>query len=174
MISVYRYIDWLLKFYRYIDYEYDVRLDSPSTFTTVACGGFVGGILQGILGVGAGDSIVTALLTVGVAPRVASATSGYQIFFAGMSSLIGALAYSEISWADAGWLFGICFVVGGLLTLGLYYLLRNSPKAQKTLLAIIMGLCILCIVGIIPNIYLTQLYYGWNYMISILNNFCST
>lgn len=163
-----------MKYYEYIGYEYNVKLGNPSTYTTIACGGFVGGILQGILGVGAGDSIVAALLTVGVAPRVASATSGYQIFFAGMSSLVGALAYREISWADAGWLFGICFVVGGLLTLGLYYSLRNYAKAQKALLAIIMALCIVSIIGIIPSIYLTQLYYGWTYMTSSLANFCST
>lgn len=139
----------------------------------IAGGGFVGGFLQGIIGVGSGNTMMAALLTCGINPKVASATSGYQILFIGLSSLIEALAYEEISWVEVGWLFSICFIIGGALTFGLYWLIKDRPRGHKMILAFILTLCIICIVGVIPSIYLTQLYYGWPFMLDLLNKFCS-
>ena len=54
----------------------------------IALGGFTAGMVQGILGVGSGTFIMGVLLSYNLDPRVASATSGYQIFFIGAASFI--------------------------------------------------------------------------------------
>jgi len=68
---------------------------------------------------------------------------------------------------EVGWFFGICFVFGGLLTVMLYWLLRNKPNAPKVLLIIIACLCLLSTIGIIPNVYITQLFYKWPYLLDV-------
>lgn len=158
--------------YETIGYEYDVQLAKPKVFITICLGGFMGGFLQGIIGVGSGHCMVSALLMVGVHQKVTSATSGYQIVFIGMSSLIEAFANKEITAEEAGWYFGISFLLGGVLTFGLYKFLETRPGANKVLLIIIASICLLSVIGIVPNVYLTQLYYGWDYLLKLKHSFC--
>ena len=54
----------------------------------ICLGGLGAGLIQGILGVGSGTFIMGVLLGYNLDPRVASATSGYQIFFIGAASFI--------------------------------------------------------------------------------------
>jgi hypothetical protein len=49
----------------------------------------------------------------------------------------------------------------------LYWLLRNKPNAPKVLLIIIACLCLLSTIGIIPNVYITQLFYKWPYLLDV-------
>lgn len=51
-------------------------------------GGFGAGLAQGILGLGSGTVVMATLLRFPINPRSASATSGYQILFNGLGSLV--------------------------------------------------------------------------------------
>lgn len=172
MILVYHLIQRRLKYYKEIGYKYRVKLNKTDNFIIIVLGGFIGGFLQGIIGLGSGNTMVAAMLVVGVDATVTAATSGYQIFFIGMASLVEALAQKQISWVDAGFLFGISFVFGGLLTLLLYHLLKDKKNVQKTLLIIIVALCVLCIVGIIPSVFLTAHNFGWPYLFHLNGSIC--
>lgn len=168
---VYKFTSRKMEYYARIGYDYDTKLAEFKNFGLITGGGFIGGFLQGIIGVGSGNCMVAAMLTVGIDPKVTSATSGYQIVFIGLSSLIEALAFNELTWIEVGFFFTICFVIGGGLTLLLYHLLRDKPKAPGILLIIITCLCVMSTIGIIPNVYLTQLFYGWPYMLTV-KSFC--
>lgn len=80
--------------YQKIGYKYSIKLNDKLNFAIIAGGGFVGGLLQGVIGLGSGNMMIAALLHVGIDARVTGATSGYQIVFIGMASLIEALANS--------------------------------------------------------------------------------
>lgn len=139
----------------------------------VAGSGVVGGFLQGLIGVGSGNTMVAALLTLQLHPKVTSATSGYMIVFIGLSSLAESLANGEISWIEVGWFLGICFVFGGICTVLLYKFLEGKPKAPKVIIAIITGLCLLSCLTILPSIYFTQRDFGWKSMLVTPKPFCS-
>lgn len=81
-----------LRTYYRIGYKYSVKLTDKLNFAIIAGGGFFGGFLQGIIGLGSGNMMIASLLYVGIDARVVGATSGYQIVFIGMASLIQALA----------------------------------------------------------------------------------
>ena len=53
----------------------------------MAAGGLGAGFMQGILGVGSGTCIMAVLLALEIPPTVASACSGFQIFFIGSSAM---------------------------------------------------------------------------------------
>lgn len=50
--------------------------------------GFFAGLIQGILGVGSGTFIMGAFMVLDFDPRVAAATSSYQILFVGLAAFI--------------------------------------------------------------------------------------
>jgi hypothetical protein len=171
MIIVYRLTCKKLKYYKTIGYHYDVKLNKVQNYMILVCGGFIGGLLQGIIGVGSGNMMVWAMLVIGIDPKVTTATSGYQIVFVGAASLIEAIANQLITWTEAGWLFGICFIIGGSLTVIFYTLTEGRPTIQRTILLIVTLLCVISVVGTIPSIVLTQKYYGWQYMLTV-HDFC--
>jgi uncharacterized membrane protein YfcA len=169
---LYKFTCKKLLYYAQIGYVYEVRLNEYRNFALITCGGFIGGFLQGVIGVGSGNLMVASLLTVGLNPKVTSATSGYQIVFIGLSSLIEALVNDELNWVETGWFLFICFLFGGGLTFLMYRFLKNKPSAPKVLLVIITCLCVMSTVGIIPSVYLTQKFYGWPYLLTP-KKFCS-
>jgi uncharacterized membrane protein YfcA len=57
-------------------------------FSIIFASGFIGGLLQGIIGAGSGNAMFAALIYIGLNPKVAAGTSGFQIFFIGAASLI--------------------------------------------------------------------------------------
>jgi uncharacterized membrane protein YfcA len=116
-----------MKVYQQIGYKYPIKLNDKMNFAIIASGGFVGGVLQGVIGLGSGNMMIAALLYVGLDARVTGATSGYQIVFIGMASLIEAISNSELSWLDVGWFLGICFLIGGPMTIVMYKLLEKRP-----------------------------------------------
>lgn len=79
--------------------------------------------------------------------------------------------YNELTWVEVVWYFSICFVLGGALTVMLYWLLRDKPNAPGTILVIITCLCLMSTLGIVPSVYLTQLFYGWPYLLNV-KKFC--
>ena len=68
---------------------------------------------------------MAVLLTYDLNPRVASATSGYQIFFIGTASFSETFINEKIELQDAGFLFGICAIFGGAVTYIFSYLLKK-------------------------------------------------
>lgn len=52
--------------------------------------------MQGICGVGSGTCIMAVLLALKIPPRVASASSGYQIFFIGSAALVEGLINGDL------------------------------------------------------------------------------
>jgi len=93
VVLVYKYTCRKLEYYARIGYVYDAKLNEFKSFGLIAGGGFFGGFLQGIVGVGSGNCMVASMLTVGINAKVTSATSGYQIVFIGLSSLIEAMVF---------------------------------------------------------------------------------
>ncbi len=173
MVGVYFFTKKKMATFRRIKYNYPVRLEDGRMFAGIAAGGFLGGFLQGIIGVGSGNTMVAAMLFLGIDAKVTSATSGYQIVFIGLSSTIEALANNELTWLEVGWFFSICFILGGILTFFMYKLLQKSEKGPKIILIIILALCVICIAGVAPSIYFTSKNYGWPFMLDIQKSFCS-
>lgn len=57
-------------------------------FGLICLGGYCAGLVQGILGVGSGTFIMGTFMALNLHPKVAAATSGYQILFIGMATFI--------------------------------------------------------------------------------------
>ncbi len=77
-----------------------LRADQSSASRTVLFGSAVGavaGFVGGLLGVGGGNIIAPALVTAGVEPRRASATTSFAVVF---SSLAGFLGHASLSGMD--------------------------------------------------------------------------
>ena len=157
------------KDYQLINYRPNVNLSSKKTFFMMALGGFSAGMVQGILGVGSGTFTMAIFLSYNLDPRVASATSGYQIFFIGAGSFIETFINGRISLQDAGFLFGNCAILGGIVTFGMYkYLKDKDPvKVNRLLVQIILVLCLVSILGVIPSTVLTYVDFGWERLSSI-------
>jgi uncharacterized membrane protein YfcA len=64
----------------------------------VVVGGVIGGFMQGLLGIGAGDCMISSLLLLEVHPKVASATVGYQYVFLGLADTILAMVKNHLYW----------------------------------------------------------------------------
>jgi uncharacterized membrane protein YfcA len=54
----------------------------------ICFGGYFAGLCQGILGVGSGTFIMGVFMAINLDPRVAAATSCYQILFIGIATFI--------------------------------------------------------------------------------------
>lgn len=82
--------------YKEIKYVPNIDLSEKKKFIMVSLGGLCAGLVQGILGVGSGTFIMGVLLAYNLDTRVASATSGYQIFFIGAASFIESFINNSI------------------------------------------------------------------------------
>ena len=51
-----------MNYYKKILFYYHTKLDNKKTFFKIAIGGLVGGILQGIIGLGSGNVVILILL----------------------------------------------------------------------------------------------------------------
>lgn len=74
--------------YRRLQIDQEIYLDGQKEFFCIISGAFAAGTAQGILGMGSGTFIMMTLLSFPISSTVASATSGYQILFAGTGSLL--------------------------------------------------------------------------------------
>lgn len=73
--------------YERLNIEQEIHLNKDKEFKLIVLGGFLAGIVQGILGVGSGSCIMAVLLMTPINTTSASATSGYQILFIGLAAL---------------------------------------------------------------------------------------
>ncbi len=62
----------------------------------IVLGGFMAGLVQGLVGLGSCFIVIFVLIQYKVLPQVASAVSGYIIFFVGWASLIQALVVGSL------------------------------------------------------------------------------
>ena len=76
------------KLYRKFGIKFDIDLCKKKVSMAIIFGGLLAGFVQGILGVGSGTVVMLVLLTYNFDARVASATSGFQIFFIGAASFV--------------------------------------------------------------------------------------
>lgn len=122
-------------------------------FYKVAVGSLAAGFIQGTLGLGGGTFIMMVLLAFNVDTTVASATSGYQILFTGLASLSEFYINGEVRMAESAWFLGICCLLGGCATLGLFYLIGklDSVSVNKILIGIVLFLCLMSIFLTIPT-----------------------
>ena len=74
--------------YELLGIEQDVYLNNSRQFYFIATGGFLAGIIGGILGLGTASCIMVFLLMTPINITSATATSGYQVLFVGLASLI--------------------------------------------------------------------------------------
>ena len=147
--------------------SYNLDLSKNKIFTLIGLGGLSAGLVQGILGVGSGTFIMGVFLAFNLDPRVASATSGYQIFFVGAASFLEGFITGSIKLQNAMFLFGVCALLGGLVTVGMHAYLKRKDEfiVKKLLVTVITILCIISVLGVFPSTIQTWIDFGWSYMI---------
>lgn len=150
-------------------YQPNIELDNTIKFVMISLGGLCAGLVQGILGVGSGTFIMGVLLSFNLDTRVASATSGYQIFFIGAASFLETFINNAISLQDAAFLFGICSILGGIATFLMYRVFqgRDGRKVNKLLVFIILILCLISVIGVFPSTIQIYLEFGWDRLLDI-------
>lgn len=73
--------------YKQVNFKVEIDLGDSKTFRNLVLGALGAGFVQGTLGVGAGTFLMAVLLASPLNPRVAAATSGYQLLFTGSAAL---------------------------------------------------------------------------------------
>lgn len=91
-------------------------------------------------------------MAINLDPRVAAATSSYQILFVGLAAFIEQFITNGITIKDALFLCSLTAVGGGLFTLLLYHLLKKfeSRKVNIFLVYVMFGLCLISAIFVIP------------------------
>jgi uncharacterized membrane protein YfcA len=126
------------------------------------------GFVTGVIAAGCGHILILTMLSLNVNPKVASATSGYQVMFIGASATIQALIQGSLTWQP--FLFFLLLSLIGSFALSILaykYIDRMEDKGEGKIIIILIVLSLISIVGVIPNIIITQKYYGWSYLLAI-------
>lgn len=89
--------DTKVKVYYPFDEE-DIKEINIKTFSILNVAGFIAGIISGVVGVGAGLILVSAMLLFKMNPRVSSATSGTMYFFISATSIIKTILSKTLTW----------------------------------------------------------------------------
>ena len=151
-----------------INYKYEINLAVSGNYLMICAGGLLSGFSSGLIGAGCGHIMILFMSAVGVQGRVASATSGYQVLFIGATSLIQAVAQQALTWQPLVFFSLLALIGSYLLSIIAYKIVNGMPnKGQGPILVILIFLSVINIVGVIPNLILTKLYYGWDVLLSI-------
>lgn len=131
--------------------------------------GFLAGLIQGILGVGSGSTMMSFLLTTPINTTSASATTGYQVLFIGMAALIEGFINGEVNVPDTVFFMGLCIVLGGAATLALAFYLKQKDqlKVSKIVVVIAAFLSLVSVVMVVPNVVTLIIDSGWAKIMSI-------
>lgn len=121
-------------------------------FGLICFGGYFAGLAQGILGVGSGTFIMGVFMAINLHPRVAAATSSYQILFVGAAAFIEGFITNSILLQDALFLFLLTAIGGGIFTFVLYYIFKKfqDRKVNRFLVTVMFVLCLMSAVFVVP------------------------
>lgn len=128
------------------------RADRPSARRTALFGSAVGavaGFLGGLLGVGGGNVIAPALVTAGVEPRRASATTSFAVVF---SSLAGFVGHASLSGIDPG-IVGVTATASAAGALLGSYLMTDrlkGPQVRTVLGVVLLAVAVKIGWGLLP------------------------
>lgn len=92
--------------------------------------GITAGLVQGVLGLGAGSCIMAFLLMTPINTTSASATSAYQILFIGSAALVEGFINREVKIIDTVFFLGDCIILGGAVTLAINYFLKTKNQKE--------------------------------------------
>ncbi len=112
--------------YKKVKFNVEIDLEDRKTFWRLVLGALGAGLVQGTLGVGAGTFLMAVLLASPLHPRVAAATSGYQLLFTGSAALSQQFINDKIALDDALFFFLWTAITGGIVTFGLYRVLKRT------------------------------------------------
>lgn len=130
----------------------EIDLGDGKTYWKLVIGALGAGFVQGTLGVGAGTFLMAVLLASPLHPRVAAATSGYQLLFTGSAALVQQFINNKITTQDAVFYFSWSAIGGGIVTYILYKFIKRADEkiVKKILLWIITMLCVSSLILILP------------------------
>ncbi|CAD8115899.1 unnamed protein product [Paramecium primaurelia] len=156
----------------YFNEKVDFNFIESRFFMIVWISGFLGGIMGGMTGVGAGAIIVSILILQNVNSRVASATGGFQKLFISLFTTILSYQQGDLDKNEILFFF-ILGLFSGLLIAGpMYYYLELNPKQNYLVIYLV---CIFLIISAISGaIYLLKeivIMDRWNKMIQT-HTFC--
>lgn len=151
----------------------EVDLSNHRNFITLCIGGTLAGFTTGVIAAGCGHILILFMLSLGVNPKIASATSGYQVMFIGASSTIQALVQGSLDWQPLLFFLLLSLIGSFILSIFAYRVFDKMPdRGEGKIIIILIVLSLISIVGVIPNIIITQKYYGWQYLLSITGFGC--
>jgi len=101
--------------------------------------GAAAGFLGGLLGVGGGNVVVPALVTLGVEPKKASATTSLVVVFASLSGVLAHASLAGVSWPLLGW---TAVGAGGGAALGARLM---SDRLKGRQVKVIIGIVLLAV-----------------------------
>lgn len=169
---LYRIVKKQMQLYRWAGYEYEVGLDSKKTYLWISTTAFLGGFFQGIAATGAGSSIVAVLLSSGYPQKVSGASSGYLALFMAIAATIYSVLHNELTLLQFAWFSGISFVLGGSFTILLYRKIEQKPQGSGVLMILISGICLICVISVVPNFIQTLNFEGWDALLTASKAFC--
>ena len=111
---------------------------------------FFGGIVTGALGLGGGTVFNPVLISMGVPPKVSSATGKYMIMFSKASACIVYLIYGQLDMIQGLWL-GAWKVIGG--TILLHFINKLVTKLSRESIFVFMLVMILMLSGIAVPVF---------------------
>jgi hypothetical protein len=84
----------------------------------------------------------------------ASATVGYQVLFIGLAALTEGFINGEVNIEDSAFYIGLCFVLGGAVTLLMAWFLRTRNPATVSIIVVLMAcfLNVLSVAMVVPDV----------------------
>lgn len=116
--------------------------------------GLTAGMIQGILGLGSGSCMMIFLLKTPINASSASATTGYQVLFIGLSALIEGFINKSVVLEDTAFFISICVVFGGAVTVGIAYFLQTKNPLTVSKIVVIIAVCLsmVSVVMVVPDV----------------------
>ena len=161
MVGAYKWVKLGTEEYRIHNIPYDININKTRTGLIIIGGSLIAGLCQGTMGIGSGYVVIFCMLSIGIIPQVTAAVSGFIIFFVGIASLIQVLVLGQVKWEDAALLFGISFVGSFLGTMTARQLLKGKKMVDLIVMMILCVICFVSIAGVIVNVIMTTIYFGF-------------
>lgn len=135
----------------------------------ICFGGYCAGLAQGILGAGSGTFIMGVFMALNLHPRVAAATSSYQILFVGAASFIEQFIMNDITVDEGLFLFLLALIGGGIFTMILYQIFKKfeDRKVNRFLVSVMFSLSSLSAIFVIPFVVQMGIDFGIEFLMAI-------